>query len=182
MSAMTTTGLRIEMLGTLRAERDGTQAELGGPKQRAVLAMIVSEATGSIGRDRIIEGVWGEDASDENRHAFYTYLSNLRRVLGDVIVRTGDTYSLAIEPNSIDHLLFIAGVDEARRVLATDPGTAALTLREALGLWRGLCQPREKPLSAFTHGRAWTGSPRQPTVGWSDGREGEVPGPATAGR
>ena len=137
MTATTTIGLRIEVLGTLRAERDGTEAELGGPKQRAVLAMIVSEATGSIGRDRIIEGVWGEEASDENRHAFYTYLSNLRRILGDVIVRKGETYSLAVEPDNIDHLWFIAAVDEARHVLATDPGTAAMTLRVALGLWRG---------------------------------------------
>jgi DNA-binding SARP family transcriptional activator/WD40 repeat protein len=137
MNATTTTGLRIEVLGPLRAERDGTGVDLGGPKQRAVLAMIVSVATRSIGRDRIIQGVWGEEASNENRHTFYTYLSNLRGLLGDVIVRTGDTYSLAVEPDHIDHLLFVAKVDEARRVLATDSGMAAMTLREALGLWRG---------------------------------------------
>lgn len=137
MASMTSTGLRIDVLGPLRAERGGIGVDLGGPKQRAVLAILVSEPTGSLGRDRIMEGVWGEEASDANRHSFYTYLSNLRSVLGDVIVRAGEAYRLAIEPDHIDHVVFATAVDKARRLIATDPGAAAVALREALGLWRG---------------------------------------------
>jgi len=137
MTPTTSTGLRIDVLGPLRAERGGIEVDLGGPKQRAVLAMLVSEPVGSLGRDRIIEGVWGEEASDANRHSFYTYLSNLRSVLGDVIVRAGEAYRLAVEPGQIDHVAFAAAVDEARPLMATDPGAAAVALRAALGLWRG---------------------------------------------
>ncbi|HZD23776.1 MAG TPA: AfsR/SARP family transcriptional regulator, partial [Acidimicrobiia bacterium] len=134
---MTSIGLRIEVLGMLRAERDGIEVDLGGPKQRAVLAMLASYPNDPIRRDRIIDGIWGDEASDANRHSFSTYLSNLRAVLGDVIQRSGEAYWLAVEDEAVDHMEFTAAVDAARLIVATDPETAVTSVREALGLWRG---------------------------------------------
>jgi DNA-binding winged helix-turn-helix (wHTH) protein len=42
------------------AVRDGHPVALGGPKQRAVLAMLVLAGNEPISRDRLIDGVWGE--------------------------------------------------------------------------------------------------------------------------
>ncbi|MGH8935593.1 MAG: BTAD domain-containing putative transcriptional regulator [Acidimicrobiia bacterium] len=136
-NVVTEIGLRIRVLGPLDAERDGASVDLGGPKQRGVLAMLLSAPMRALSRDRIIEGIWGDEGSEANRRSFHTYISNLRALLGDVIVRAGDTYRIEIESERLDSLVFEKAVDEARRLVATDPDAAATGLREALGLWRG---------------------------------------------
>ncbi len=133
----TDTGVRIGVLGLLRAERDGIEADLGGRKQRAVLAVLVANVGRSVSRDQLLEGVWGEEASSGNRPSLYTYLSNLRALLGDVIVRTGVVYRLNISNDDVDAWRFEKTVGEARGLVATDPVEASRRLREALGLWRG---------------------------------------------
>lgn len=134
---MALTNLTIGVLGPIRAERDGVGIDLGGPKQRAVLAMLVAGHTRAPSRDWVIEGVWGESASEANRRSFHTYVSNLRAALGDVIARAGDTYRLTIDPTAIDSSRFEAVVSAARDRVATDPGLAAVALREALATWHG---------------------------------------------
>lgn len=136
-STVALTSLTIGVLGPIRAERDGVGIDLGGPKQRAVLAMLVAGHTRAPSRDWVIEGVWGESASEANRRSFHTYVSNLRAALGDVIARAGDTYRLTIDPTAIDSSRFEAAVSAARNRVATDPGLAAVALREALATWHG---------------------------------------------
>jgi DNA-binding SARP family transcriptional activator/WD40 repeat protein/energy-coupling factor transporter ATP-binding protein EcfA2 len=126
----------IRILGPVQVERDGAEVDLGSPKQRGVLAILLAES-GAISRDRIIEGVWGEDASPANRHSLQTYVSNLRRILGGVIVRSGETYRLDLGSDDVDHLQFARVVEGARSRVATDAATTASELREALGWWRG---------------------------------------------
>jgi two-component SAPR family response regulator len=58
VTTTTKTGLRVGVLGPLRVERDGAEVDPGSPKQRAVLAILVSSRGRAVSRDRIIEGVW----------------------------------------------------------------------------------------------------------------------------
>lgn len=132
------TGLSFSVLGPVAADREGRAIELGAPKQRALLAVLLTNPNQPISVGRIIASVWGGDASDRYRRSVQTYVSNLRAALDTEITRSGDAYMLAIDPSRIDAVRFEAKLDEARTLIATDPGLAANRLRSALAMWRGL--------------------------------------------
>ena len=48
------------LLGPLEARIDGRPIDLGGPRQRAVLAVLLLERNRVVASDRLIELVWGE--------------------------------------------------------------------------------------------------------------------------
>ena len=52
--------MQIRLLGHVDASVDDRPLELGGAKQRAVLAMLALEANRLVSADRLIEGLWGE--------------------------------------------------------------------------------------------------------------------------
>ena len=56
---------------------------LGGPKQRALLAMLLLRANEVVSRDRLIDGLWGERPPPTADHTLDNYLSRLRKALGD---------------------------------------------------------------------------------------------------
>ncbi len=129
--------MRFLVLGPMAAESDGTPAPLGGPKQRAVLAMLIAAATKPVSTDQIIDGVWGESPPSAVRASIHSYVSNLRAVLGGGIERNGGTYRLEATPGDIDAVLFESLASEGRDLVATNAPAAAERLREALSLWRG---------------------------------------------
>ncbi len=128
----------LHVLGPI--ELDGTTGpiRLGGPKQQAVLALLVAARGQVVSRSTVIMGVWGEDASDDRQRSFHTYVSNLRSLLGAPIERRGDGYR--IDPATIraDAWEFEDAVERCRTDLAATPAESAAQLREALGWWRGL--------------------------------------------
>ena len=68
------------MFGGLRAEREGSEVDLGRPRQRLVLALLAIEANRVVATDRLTELIWGTDGEKE-RASLHAYISNLRRVL-----------------------------------------------------------------------------------------------------
>ncbi|MEA2159958.1 MAG: hypothetical protein QOD66_2338 [Solirubrobacteraceae bacterium] len=120
---------------------------LGPPQQRALLAMLLVHRGEPVSSDRLVEGLWGEQAPPSALKIIQGYVSNLRRVLGeDLLVTRGRGYLLQVEPSHIDLGRFESLVGEGRRALqAGDAEGAAARLREALGLWRG------PPLSDFAY-------------------------------
>jgi DNA-binding SARP family transcriptional activator len=46
------------VLGPLAAEVDGTAVDVGGPRQRAVLALLLTERSRVVSVDRMIEQLW----------------------------------------------------------------------------------------------------------------------------
>ena len=56
--------------------------------------------------DRLLQAMYGEDAAPSNRATLHTYVYNLRRTLGDVIVRQGDGYVLRSPGSTIDAVEF----------------------------------------------------------------------------
>ena len=124
------------MLGPLDAVADdGDVLVLGGPKQRSVVAVLIAEAGHAVSVDRLLQAMYGEDAARTNLASLHTYVSNLRRTLGDVVVRQGDGYLLRSADASIDAVEF----DVACRAAAAlvEPDEVAGGLRDALLLWRG---------------------------------------------
>ncbi|MER7055045.1 MULTISPECIES: AfsR/SARP family transcriptional regulator [unclassified Streptomyces] len=95
-AAGATSTLRCELLGPLRALRDGVEIPLGPPKQRAVLAVLLLQEARPISYDGLVEAVWGGAPPVHVRNLVQKYVSGLRRALGDgaELTWTGSGYRL----------------------------------------------------------------------------------------
>jgi YVTN family beta-propeller protein len=129
------------ILGPLEVRDGGRLVALGGPQQRAVLAMLVLSANEVVSRDRLIEGLWGERAPKSAGHVIESYVSRLRQALGGngaQLVTKTHGYSLQADSDQLDVHRFEALVAEGREQLAGDDAEAAAeTLGRALNLFRG---------------------------------------------
>ena len=130
-------GVRYQVLGPLDASTDAASVSLGGPKQRLVLAVLLVEADRVVSDDRLVDELWTDEPPGGARHAIQTYVSELRRVLTDEIVREGRGYRIVLDPEFVDAHRFETLVAAARQRIVDAPASAATILREALGLWHG---------------------------------------------
>ncbi|MBA8925529.1 DNA-binding SARP family transcriptional activator [Kutzneria viridogrisea] len=147
MSDLCTTTWWFEVLGALRAGRDGQDVPLGAPKQRVVLAILLLGRNTLVARDQIIEAVWGESAPSSAVNVVHTYVAGLRRALepsranrapGSLLRSSGDGYLLRLPQDAVDLDVFEARVAAAGKLRAAgDLLGAHEVLDEALGLWRG---------------------------------------------
>jgi DNA-binding SARP family transcriptional activator len=131
--------LEFRILGPLEA-RDGDEAvPLGGPKQRALLAILLLHANEPVSVDRLVDELWGEQPPGTAAHSVEVYVSQLRKALGPGrIVTQRPGYRLELGQDELDLHAFERLLADGRAALADgDAASAAGTLREALGLWRG---------------------------------------------
>jgi len=98
--------MQFRVLGPVEVIDDSIRLGLGGLKQRTVLAILIANAGVTVSTDRLIEATWRGDAPEGARHTIQTYVSNLRGVLGDAIVRDGPGYRLDADRSAIDALWF----------------------------------------------------------------------------
>jgi DNA-binding SARP family transcriptional activator len=139
--------MHVRILGPLAVERDGTELDLGAPKQRAVLAFLAAHAGEPVSLDRLIDELWGDQAPPRATASLQAYVSNLRRVLepgrrartpAALLVSRPPGYALDLPEGALDADRFerlAAAAAEAKRdgdvVAALDAADAALAL------WRG---------------------------------------------
>lgn len=137
------TRLRLRVLGELAATRDGAVVDLGGRRQRAVLAALIIMRDQVVPPDRLADCVWGEAGPANTTGAIQAYVSHLRRRLqpeasarrrDGVIASTRAGYVLRLGPETVDAWCFERAVDAAASLA---PADAARGLDEALRLWRG---------------------------------------------
>ena len=108
--------MQIRVLGPVDIEVDGQSLQLGGPKQRAVLALLALNANATVSVDRLIEGLWGEDQPATAPKMVQLYVSQLRKLVGEngaEIVTHGRGYELRIDPDMVDAARFERLVAEA---------------------------------------------------------------------
>ena len=134
----------FRILGPLEVRANGDRLALGGPKQRALLAILLLNADRVVSRDRLIEELWANDPPAAARHALDVNVSRLRKALGansaggSLLVTRSPGYMLCIEPGELDLRRFERLVEDGRRAFeAGDAERAARALREAQDLWRG---------------------------------------------
>src|ERR671930_1163768 len=127
------------LLGPLTVSREGTELQLGGPKQRALLAILLLEANHAVSADRLIDALWGDRPPDTAKNTIQVYVSQLRKLLPEGALETAAPgYRLAVEPEAVDLFEFIRLSEEGRAALGVgDAARAAETLGTALALWRG---------------------------------------------
>jgi len=127
------------VLGPVEVRIDGKAVPLGGPKQRALLALLLLNANKPVSRSRLIDAVWGERAPASVERSLDNYVSRLRTLVGpDRLERRPPGYLLRVEPGELDLERFEALLEQGRAAgAAGDPATARGRLRDALGVWRG---------------------------------------------
>ena len=130
--------LELRLLGPLEVSRRGRPVALGGPKPRALLAVLALELGRVVSLDRLVEDLWPRTPPETAAHAVQVYVSQLRKALGDVLARQGPGYTLALERSRVDLHRFTQLTGDGREQRqAGDAASAAGTLRDALALWRG---------------------------------------------
>ncbi len=131
--------MRFLVLGPLQVEENGEAISLGGQRKRAVLALLLVNAGRPVPIGRIVSEIWPEQPVAGVRDSLYTYVSQLRKTLGnDRITRVDGGYRLDLtDTDEIDAVGFESVAKQAGRLLGSDPGTASHLLDSALSLWRG---------------------------------------------
>ena len=136
--------VEFRVLGPLEARVEGAPAPLGGPKQRALLALLLLNRNEAVSTDRLLDGLWGERPPPSAAKVVQQYVSRLRRVLEadgadeKLLVTRAPGYMLRVAPGELDLERFEVLTEQARRAQAAgDPAAAGAALREALMLWRG---------------------------------------------
>ncbi|MCX4578336.1 tetratricopeptide repeat protein [Streptomyces sp. NBC_01571] len=139
--------VRFMVLGPVRAWRGETELDLGRPKERALLALLLARADQPVGLNEIVDALWDHRPPHSAVNVVRRLVGALRRLLepglpartaGHWLVRDAGGYRLLTDSGSLDLLRFRELCDEARRAVAEeDPARGARLFGEALSLRRG---------------------------------------------
>lgn len=132
--------MRYRVLGPLELVIDGVGRDepghhhLGSGNQERLLAVLLARRDRVVSVDALIEALWDEQPPRTAIATLRTYVSRLRRTLGDALVSERDGYRLAVAPGDTDadrfeHLVRIA--------TSNRPAAGLDALDQALALWRG---------------------------------------------
>ncbi|SNS96237.1 DNA-binding transcriptional activator of the SARP family [Streptosporangium subroseum] len=137
--------VRFAVLGPVLGWRADAELDLGPPRQRALLAVLLARGGRPTGLAEIIDVLWGEDPPDSAVNVVQRHVGELRRLfepglprraVGQWLVRSSGGYRLNVDPDTLDLLRFRHLVEEARRTAQDVPQAAGLLI-DALELWRG---------------------------------------------
>jgi DNA-binding SARP family transcriptional activator len=128
--------MRVRVLGDLEVLRDGTPVPLGGPKPRALLGLLLAAKGTTVGTERLVDQLWGDEPPPKVLTALQVYVAKLRRSLEPgrgprdrpaVLVTRSSGYALVLPDDAVDARRFEA--------LVARGGEDALV--GALALWQG---------------------------------------------
>ena len=136
--------MEFRILGPLDVVEGSTSLDIGGPRQRLVLARLVVDAGRSVPTGVLVEDVWDGRAPRTAAKTLQKYVSELRRALravgprsAQLLATTGGGYVLS-GVATIDARCFENEVAEARQArVAGDTRGAVHVLGSALSRWRG---------------------------------------------
>lgn len=142
------TPLVLRVLGPLRADLASRAVDLGGPRQRAVLARLAVSRGHVVSTDRLVDDLWDGEPPPRALAALQVHVSHLRRALepdrprrapAAVLVSTAPGYALHLPDDAVDAWRFEGLLAEAS---AVSPGGRGLenrraALDRALACWSG---------------------------------------------
>ena len=134
----------LRVFGGMSAEVTGRTVDLGGPRQRAVLGLLIVARGAVVPAGRIADELWDGEAPADPAGVLQSYVSHLRRALepgrvarsrSGVLVSEGRGYACRLPDDSVDSWRFEDLVREG--VGHGEDAAAVAPLRMALALWRG---------------------------------------------
>jgi len=134
-------GLRL--LGPLALVTDNGEIDLGGSRQRVVVALLALNVNRVTAVDHLVDAVWSTDPPNTARAQIQICISRLRKVFADAgvnaTIRTREPgYLLEIPVDELDTAQFTALTRTAHaHVEAGRKSEAVAVLRNALALWQG---------------------------------------------
>ncbi|GAB2505200.1 BTAD domain-containing putative transcriptional regulator [Nocardia heshunensis] len=136
---------QVGMLGPVQLTIGGVEQQLGGPKQRAVLAYLAINANRPVSVEALASAVWEDNPPPDVRVSLHAIISNLRKPLRDggidartVLQHMGTGYRIVIEDAACDVFRFRTRREAGLRALAAGRFAAATdALSDALAQWRG---------------------------------------------
>ena len=132
---------RFQLLGPLAVAEGERTVELGGTKQRMLLAHLLLHANKMVSAGQLIDALWQEDPPASANANLQTYVWRLRKRLpaeGAELVTHGNGYQLTVASGAIDAHVFTALTAASTKAARDGTTTTALDLVErAERLWRG---------------------------------------------
>ncbi|MFJ3857244.1 BTAD domain-containing putative transcriptional regulator [Streptomyces sp. NPDC090085] len=128
------------MLGPVEVRQDGHRAAFSGAKLHTVLAALLLAREEVVSDDRLCRLLWGWAPPATVSAQLYTYISRLRKILGDgvLIDRRPPGYAMRIGNASFDLNEFEKLALDGREALVNeDFKKAGELLRDALARWNG---------------------------------------------
>lgn len=122
------------MLGTIDVVTDAGTEAITSRNQRAVLAVLAARAGSVVPTDVLIDALWPDGAPRTASSTMRTYVSRLRRLVGNAIAGTAGGYRLDLSAEELDLRRFEQLLEVAD---GAAPTNALAAVEEALGLWRG---------------------------------------------
>src|SRR5438874_1103615 len=120
--------MRFGVLGATAAWReDGAVVAVGGPRSRALLALLALDAGHFISPERLIDGMYGESPPDGAANALQSQVSRLRTALKELIaehpLRERSRAQLVRTLNAVGRTAdALTAFEDARRILADELG------------------------------------------------------------
>ena len=137
--AETNSTLEFRVLGSVEAHLGPRQLDLGGPKQRSLMALLLIEQGRPVAADRLADQLWDGNPPDGAATTLRSYVSRLRTALGsETVIGTPAGYALDAAADSVDAHKFEELTGQGESALRRGaPGAAAERLHAALALWSG---------------------------------------------
>lgn len=139
--------VRIQVLGSTRAWREGAELELGPPGRRAVLGLLVLAEGESVATPDLVDALWGDRAPRSAVNVLQTHVKHLRQIFepgrtsrtgSDLLPYSNGGYAVNVDAVDVDLMSFhrlVAEANDAQRDESQE--RVAARLGEALGWWRG---------------------------------------------
>src|ERR1700759_5734775 len=74
--------LEYRILGPVEVSADGRDIEIGGPRLRRALAILLLPANVPVSRGPLVHDLWGDQPPDGAHGSLEVYISRLRKALG----------------------------------------------------------------------------------------------------
>lgn len=130
--------VRFGVLGPITVEDGGIPIVVAAAKERALLAILLSNANHVVTAERLIEELWAAAPPPSANKTLQTYVLHLRRFLGDRLATRHNGYLLEVLGDELDSVEFERSVAKGRlELMRGDAHQATRTLGAALALWRG---------------------------------------------
>src|SRR4030095_13594040 len=124
----------FQVVGPLEVEADDGPVVLGGPKERLLLALLLTRPNQVVSVEALVQGVGGEEPPTTAAKTLQSHVKRLRRALepgrargaaGEVLVTREPGYLMRVAPGALDAARFEELTAQARRALADGAAPAA---------------------------------------------------------